>query len=144
MENEIVNKGKLTCNKKILCSIVSLATREIGGVSSLKSNFKSKFLNLFSSEKVPGVLIKFNPNGNVIVDVYITVENGCSIPDVAYRVQENIKNNIASMVDMRTSKVNVHIVGVDFNDEKTLAEENLWEENQGIMHSNLYIKILLI
>ncbi len=125
MENEIVNKGKLTCNKKILCSIVSLATREIGGVSSLKSNFKSKFLNLFSSEKVPGVLIKFNPNGNVIVDVYITVENGCSIPDVAYRVQENIKNNIASMVDMRTSKVNVHIVGVDFNDEKTLAEENL-------------------
>lgn len=125
MENEIVNKGKLTCNKKILCSIVSLATREISGVSSLKSNFKSKFLNLFSSEKVPGVLIKFNPNGNVIVDVYITVENGCSIPDVAYRVQENIKNNIASMVDMRTSKVNVHIVGVDFNDEKTLAEENL-------------------
>lgn len=125
MENEIVNRGKLTCNKKILCSIVSLATREIGGVSSLKSNFKSKFLNLFSSEKVPGVLIKFNPNGNVIVDVYITVENGCSIPDVAYRVQENIKNNIASMVDMRTSKVNVHIVGVDFNDEKTLAEENL-------------------
>lgn len=125
MENEIVNKGKLTCNKKILCSIVSLATREIGGVSSLKSNFKSKFLNLFSSEKVPGVLIKFNPNGNVIVDVYITVENGCSIPDVAYRVQENIKNNIASMVDMRTSKVNVHIVGVDFNDEKTFAEENL-------------------
>lgn len=125
MENEIVNKGKLTCNKKILCSIVSLATREISGVSGLKSNFKSKFLNLFSSEKVPGVLIKFNPNGNVIVDVYITVENGCSIPDVAYRVQENIKNNIASMVDMRTSKVNVHIVGVDFNDEKTLAEENL-------------------
>lgn len=125
MENEIVNKGKLTCNKKILCSIVSLATREVSGVSSLKSNLKCKFLNLFSSEKVPGVLIKFNPNGNVIVDVYITVENGCSIPDVAYRVQENIKNNIASMVDMRTSKVNVHIVGVDFNDEKTLAEENL-------------------
>lgn len=124
MENDFLNKGKLTCNKKILCSIVSLATREINGVSSLKSNWKGKLSSLFASEKVPGVKVKFNSNGNVIVDVYITVVNGCSIPDVAYRVQENIKNNISSMVDMRTSKVNVHIVGVDFFDEK-VTEENL-------------------
>lgn len=131
MENELVNKGKLTCNKKILCSIISLATREINGVSNLKSTFKNKFLSMFSSEKSPGVKIKFNPNGSLLVDVSITVLNGCSIPDVAYRVQENIKNNIASMVDMRTSKVNVHIIGVDFIDDKPVVEkENLWEGNQ--------------
>lgn len=122
MENDFVNKGKLSCNKRILCSIVSLATREISGVSGLKSTFKNKLLSFFSND-VPGVRVKFNANGNLVVDISITVVNGCSIPDVAFRVQENVKNNIASMVDMRTSKVNVHVVGVDFLDEKSNTEK---------------------
>ena len=53
----------------------------------------------------------------MFVDVYIKVYNGFSIPDIAYRVQENVKNNIASMVDMKASKVNVHIVDVEFKEE---------------------------
>ena len=36
------------------------------------------------------------------------------MPDISFRVQENIKNNISSMIEMKTGKINVHIVGVDF------------------------------
>ena len=137
MENDFVNKGKLTCDKKILCSIISLATREINGVSELKSTPTNKFLSLFSSELGQGVKIKFNANGSINVDVYITVLNGSSVPDVAFKVQENIKNHISSMVDMRTSKVNVHVLGVDFLDAQNNTErDNIWEENQEKLHLN--------
>ena len=130
-ENEISYKGKLSCDKKILLSIISLATEEINGVSALKDNFVSKVKNVFRKNKFPGIQVHFNPNGFLVVDISFTIENGFSVPDVAFRVQENVKNNIASMVDMKTAKVNVHVLGVDFIEEKKFGDEQLWEEMQG-------------
>lgn len=129
-ENELSYKGKLSCDKKILLSIISLATEEINGVSMLKDSFSSKFKNFFKKTKFPGIQVHFNPNGLLVVDISLTIENGFSVPDVAFRVQENVKNNIASMVNMKTAKVNVHVLGVDFNEEKKFGEEQKWEEMQ--------------
>lgn len=113
---EPLNKGKLSCNKKILLSIISLATKEINGVSSLVSDKDCIFSKIFKN-KYPGIKIAFTKNGELIVDVSIIIMNGFKVPDVAFRVQENIKNNILSMLDMRVAKVNVNILGVDFMEE---------------------------
>lgn len=111
-------KGKITCNRNILLSIIDLATREICGVSSLASSFKTKITSVFSKHKNPGVRIRFNPNGSLFVDVYVRLYYGYSVPDIAYKIQENIKNGISAMVDMKTTKVNVHVMGVDFEKEE--------------------------
>ena len=110
-------KGKITCNRGILLSIINLATKEICGVSALATSFKSKLRSFFSSNKNPGVKIRFSTNGALTVDVYIRIYYGHSVPDIAYKIQENIKNGIAAMVDMKTAKVNVHVLGVDFETE---------------------------
>lgn len=73
--------------------------------------------NFFSKKDFDGVRVNFDQNDGLLIDIYIKVYNGFSIPDIAYRVQENVKNNIASMVDMRASKVNVHVVDVEFKEE---------------------------
>ena len=108
------NKGKITCDRKILVSIISLATKEISGVSALVDTFETKFKRLFNKNDSRGVKVKFYPNGKLVIDVYIKVFADTNIPDISFRVQENIKNNIFSMVEMKTGKINVHIVGVDF------------------------------
>ena len=113
IKKEFSNSGKITCNKNILLSIISLATKEISGVASLSNKFKNPISKLFTKKSFDGVRAEFNNEGQLIVDVYINVFNGYSIPEVSYRVQENIKNNIASMVDMKASKVNVHVVDVE-------------------------------
>lgn len=110
----VKNKGKITCNRSILLSIINLATKEICGVSRLAPSFKTKFSNIFAKNKNEGVSVRFNPNGSLSVDVYIRIFYGYSVPDIAYKIQENIKNGIAAMVDMKTTKVNVHVMGVDF------------------------------
>lgn len=110
-------KGKITCDRNILLSIISLATKEISGVSFLQDSFAMKLKKLFSKTDSTGVKLKFSNNNKLVVDVFIRIYNGNNVPDIAYKVQENIKNNIASMVDMRVSKINVHIVGVDFKSE---------------------------
>lgn len=126
MDNEkdlsAINKGKITCNRNILLSIISLATKEICGVSRLAPTFKDKFINLFSKNKNDGVSIKFNASGALCVDVYIKIYYGYSVPEIAYKVQENIKNGIVAMVDMKTTRVNVHIMGVDFEKEPQETE----------------------
>ena len=117
IKKDYTNKGKITCNKNILLSIINLATKEISGVAALTNKFKNPIAKLFSKKGFDGVKVNFDQNGNLFVDVYIKVYNGFSIPDIAYRVQGNVKNNIASMVDMKASKVNVHIVDVEFKEE---------------------------
>lgn len=113
-ESKNDNKGKITCDRKILLSIISLATKEISGVSALVDTAETKLKRIFNSNDSRGVKVKFLPNGKLVIDVYIKVFAGTNIPDVSFRVQENIKNNISSMVEMKTGKINVHIIGVDF------------------------------
>lgn len=108
------NKGKVTCNKNILLSIVNLATKEIAGVASLCDNFGSGIKKMFSTNYTNGVKVAYGKNG-VIVDVYINVYDGYSVPDIAYKVQENIKNGISSMLDTEIDSINVHVQGVDFS-----------------------------
>lgn len=114
-------KGKITCNRNILLSIIDLATREICGVSGLACSFKSKVSSFFTKNKNPGVRVRFNTNGSLSVDVYIRMFYGYSVPDIAYKIQENIKNGISAMIDMRATRVNVHVMGVDFEPEETLS-----------------------
>ena len=111
------NKGKITCDRNILLSIISLATKEISGVSSLQDSFAMKFKKIFTRADSTGVKLKVSSNGQLIIDVYVRIYSGNNVPDVAFKVQENIKNNIVSMVEMRVGKINVHVVGVDFKEE---------------------------
>ena len=108
------DNGKITCDRNILVSIISLATKEINGVSSLQDNFVMKLKKIVSKADSTGVKLKIANNGQLIIDVYIRIYSGNNVPDIAFKVQENIKNNIVSMVEMRVGKINVHVVGVDF------------------------------
>lgn len=117
MEKEYSNNGKLVCNKNILYSIVSLATKEISGVVSL-SKKTGKFSSIVKNRNFNGIQVRYDINGLLIVDVYINVYNTISAPDLCFKVQENIKNNILSMVDLKTAKVNVHIVDVIIKKEE--------------------------
>lgn len=111
-------RGNISCNKDILSSIISLATKEISGVACLCDGFVKKATKWVRKSDATGVKIKFDKNGSLLIDVFIKIYHGNTVPDIAYKVQDNIKNNISSMVDMKTAKVNIHIIGVEFKVEE--------------------------
>ena len=112
-----VTKGNVTFNKNIILSVVNLATKEISGVSSLVANFGSALKRWFGNNYYEGVKLS-NNNGKLSVDVYVNVYYGYTVSEIAYKVQENIKNSLASMIDVEIDKVNVHVLGVDFIKEE--------------------------
>lgn len=117
-ENNETGGGRVYCNKNILLSIINLAAKEISGVSQLCSKFGSKFKKMFSSTNYfEGVKVAYTKD-SIAVDVYLNVFFGYSVADVAYRVQENIKNGISSMMDINVNGINVHVLGVNFSKEE--------------------------
>ncbi len=110
------NKGKITLDRDILVSIINLATKEINGVVSVGDKNRSWLKKAFN-RKDDGVVVKFEKNGALTIDVYINIYVGSNVPDIAFRVQENIRNSLATMVALKPMKINVHILDVECDKE---------------------------
>ena len=105
-------KGNVTYGSDIVLSVINLATKEIAGVSSIVTKFGSVLKRWFSNNYYDGVKITYVKNA-MTVDVYINVCFGYNVTEVAFRVQENIKNSLSGMIDIKINKINVHVLGVD-------------------------------
>lgn len=106
-------KGNVTYGSNIVLSVINLATKEIAGVSSIVTKFSSMLKRWFSNNYYEGVKVTYNKNA-MNVDVYINVCFGYNVTEVAYRVQENIKNSLSGMIDVKINRINVHVLGVEF------------------------------
>ena len=105
-------KGNVTYGSDIVLSVINLATKEIAGVSSIVTKFGSALKRWFSNNYYDGVKITYNKNA-MHIDVYINVCFGYNVTEVAFRVQENIKNSLSGMIDIKINKIKVHVLGVE-------------------------------
>jgi len=115
-KNQDTGSGKITLDRKILVSIINLAAKEINGVESVTNSNRPLIKKLFKRHD-DGVEIKFEENGALTIDVYLNIYIGYSVPDIAYRVQENIRNSLATMVALKPLKINIHINNVECDKE---------------------------
>lgn len=115
-ENNRKAKGHVVFKSSIILSVINLATREIAGVSSIVTNYGSFLSRTLDKNFKDGVRISYQTD-KIVVDVYINVYFGYNVSEIAYRVQENIKSSISSMIDMNIDRINVHVLGVDFSNE---------------------------
>lgn len=109
------HKGKISYNTGIVNGIVSLAVSEISGVSLPSKNKKSKL------NKKDGIRINIE-KGEIYVDVSVLVDYGYNVPDVAFKIQENIKHNVESMSEFKIANIDVHVLGVLFKEETAVID----------------------
>ena len=108
MENN--NFGQVKISNDVIATIAGLAAIEVEGVGTT-STFTDKLL------KNNGVKIQIEEE-DVILDVMIIIDYGISIPDIAFKVQENVKNTVETMTGLKVSQVNIHVQGINFKKEK--------------------------
>lgn len=115
--NEVVEEertnGKVMFNKDIIDSIIVLATKEINGVASMDKSSQNYIVKLVKGKKDNGVKVSYN-GSEVIVDVFINIYPDVNVKEIAWRIQENIKTNVQSMMEIKIKAVNVNIIDVDF------------------------------
>lgn len=109
--------GKVTYNVGILQNIISLAVAEVEGTVPGEQGKKN------------GISLFVEKDG-VYVDVSVVVKYGYNVPELAYRIQQSVKQSVENMTSYKVAEVDVHILDVVFAD-CTQAEPTEKEAEEG-------------
>ena len=122
LREEVTNEaegGKINISNEVIASIAGIAATEIEGVAGMAGSVASGIAEKFGAKKNPqkGVKVTVSPEGAVI-DLLIVVAFGVRIPELAWEIQENVKNSVESMTGTEVLRVNVFVEGVSFEKKK--------------------------
>ena len=92
--------GKVVYNAGIVNGIVALAVEEVEGTTLV-------------SGKKRGISLFLEKDG-IYADVSVIVKYGYNVPELAYRIQQSVRQNVETMTRYKVAKVDVHIQDVVF------------------------------
>lgn len=108
--------GKTVYNAGIVKGIVAIAVSEVEGTLPLPN-------------KKNGITLFLEKDG-IYADISVVVEYGYNVPELAYRIQQSVKQSVENMTKYKVAKVDVHIEDVVFTEGKeTMQEEEPSDED---------------
>jgi uncharacterized alkaline shock family protein YloU len=114
--------GKIEIAPEVIEVIAGIAASEVEGVSAMRGNFAAGVVErLGKKNHGKGVKVELTESG-IKVDVYCLMKFGISIPTVAGKVQDNIRQALLNMTALDAEEVNIHIVGIHFDNQKNEPE----------------------
>ncbi|WP_333860377.1 Asp23/Gls24 family envelope stress response protein [Clostridium sp.] len=126
MNNE-VNMGIVKISDEVVGVIAGLATTEINGIVGMSASLVGGITQILTGKKnlSKGVKVSVGEN-NAAIDLFVVVEYGVRIPDVALKVQQNVKRAVESITGLEVSAVNIHVQNVMIS--KAEENDNIMEE----------------
>lgn len=116
--------GNVKISVDVIATVASIATNEIKGVAGMSGTALGGIADILGGKRSRGKGVKVDVSGDTcVIDLNIAVNYGVRIPDIAWDVQENVKNSVESMTGMTVSKVNIHVDGINFDNEDELTQE---------------------
>lgn len=111
-EESLEDVGDIRIADEVICIVASLAAQEVPGVVSMSGGLTDGINHFLGKENASkGVKLKFEGR-TVNANVYINIEYGCSIPEIALEVQEKVKDAIEAMTGYDVQFVDVIVEGV--------------------------------
>lgn len=119
-----LESGNVNISDDVIGIITSIAASEIEGVSGLHGSFSEDIAGIFGKKnQAKGVKVQIEDQ-IVILDLSVVVDFGVKIPDIAWKIQENVKTAVESMTGLTVKEVNIHVHGINIKkEEKTVDEE---------------------
>ncbi|RDY70770.1 Asp23/Gls24 family envelope stress response protein [Halobacillus sp. SY10] len=118
--------GNIEIAPEVIEVIAGIAVSEVAGVASMRGNFASGVAErLGKKNHGKGVKVELTENG-ILIDAYVVMDYGISIPDTAQKIQDNTRQALRNMTALDINEINVHIVGVQMEsgkEEEVEAEE---------------------
>ena len=108
-----LNLGEININTGVLESIAAKAASEVEGVHKLHASVQNE-IGGFMTRNRDRIGVKVRRENNAIaIDTEIRLNYGYSVPEVAIKVQERVKEQILFMTDLVVQEVNVHVVSIE-------------------------------
>ena len=128
MEDNITNEidmGIIKISDEVVAVIAGLACSEVKGIVGISSGIVGGITQILGGKKNLSKGVKVNVGENdATIDVYIVVEYGVKIPEVASEVQSNVKRAVEAMTGLTVSAINIFVQNVYLpKSEEIIAEE---------------------
>ncbi|OOO64216.1 Asp23/Gls24 family envelope stress response protein [Clostridium tepidum] len=116
MEENIKNKidmGIVKISDEVVGVIAGLAATEVKGIVGMSSGVVGGITQILKGKKNISKGVKVNVGEeSASIELYVVVEYGVKIPEVAQKVQEDVKKSVETMTGLTVSSVNIHVQNV--------------------------------
>ncbi|NLT95899.1 MAG: Asp23/Gls24 family envelope stress response protein [Clostridia bacterium] len=114
--------GSIKVADEVVAIIAGLAATEIKGVAGMSGGVSAGIVEMLGRKNLAkGVKVEVGEK-EAAIDLFVIIEFGARIPDVAQQIQRNVKNDVESMTGLKVVEINIHVQGVAF--EKPDAKDD--------------------
>jgi Uncharacterized protein conserved in bacteria len=107
--------GQIDISTEVIAKIVGGAALKCYGIVGMasKNQLKDGFAELLKKENFSrGVIVDFDDEDNLLIDMYIIVSYGTRISEVAYQVQNKVKETLDETLGIEAAAINIFVQGV--------------------------------
>ena len=132
MEENIQNQdggmGAVKISDEVVAIIAGIAAMDVPGVAGMSGGIAGGIAEMLGRKNLSkGVKVEVGEK-EAAIDIYIIVEYGYRIPDVAWEIQEKVKKTVEIMTGLTVIEANIHIQGV--NIEKDHKKDSIDDPNR--------------
>ncbi|OHW62990.1 alkaline shock protein 23 [Andreesenia angusta] len=114
--------GQIKISDEVVGTIAGIAAMEVSGVAGMSGGIAGGIGDMLGRKNFSkGVKVQVG-DVETSIDLYIIVEYGAKIPEVAWNIQEAVKREVEAMTGLDVAEVNINVQGV--NIEKESKEES--------------------
>lgn len=128
LEQGVTNEiGSIKITDEVVAIIAGIAAIELPGVAGMSGGIVGGIAEMLGRKNLSkGVKVEVGER-EAAIDLYIIVEYGCRIPEVAWNIQEKVKKSVETMTGLNVIEVNIHVQGVNIEKEhkKEAIEEQI-------------------
>ncbi|MCR4434265.1 MAG: Asp23/Gls24 family envelope stress response protein [Clostridiales bacterium] len=109
--------GAVKITDEVVAIIAGIAATEVPGVAGMSGGIAGGIAEMLGRKNLSkGVKVEVGEK-EAAIDLYIIVDYGCRIPDIAWEIQEKVKKSVETMTGLEVVEVNIHIQGVNIEKE---------------------------
>ena len=99
-------------SEEIVSLIAAKAARRVPGVSRLNEEFADNLTKkLLRKDNIARGIVLSREQEGIGIEIYLNVEFGTKIPDLAWEVQSSVKEAVESVTGLSVQKVDIHVQG---------------------------------
>jgi uncharacterized alkaline shock family protein YloU len=112
----------LAITDEVIAVVAGTAAMEVETVAEMSTGFAGDIVEVLGRKNpTRGVKVLMDED-RAVIDLYVIVKYGHKISDIAWDIQEKVKETVENMTGVIVESVNIHVQGIDFSDYEQLAE----------------------
>jgi uncharacterized alkaline shock family protein YloU len=106
--------GTIKIHKNVIASIAAIAAEEIDGIKRVGGQtLASGIMDLIGRRYQRVIKVDIDKNDDVRLQVPVIIAYDSNIPEVAQRVQENIRTALEKMTSLSVREITINVQGIE-------------------------------